>query len=427
MKSRSLNRLLLLLMRYLPSGYHKPKLPNGQYPPIDWQLYCFFGSCCWPLAENVSKTHLIIELIIILFQFISECMVSYGEFLGVLASGDDMSFACIALAPLLILLEMMLRTYNMIFKRNGFRKHWDEFYKRIYVEKSWQPELFEQIRRLQLPTKYSTFTYIMTLVTYIYVPVRGLLEGERLLPFPSAYKFDYAASWLRYFTLLAMYIWTGIAVVGPLVAESNMLAMQVLHLNARYLLLLSDLRKISKEAIAAHNAHTEEDNIPLTQRFRLALVDIIRRNLELNNFAESLQSQYSFRIFIMMALSATLLCVLGFLTATLGFTTTNIRFTCWIIGKIVELLIFGRLGTTLSTTTNDLSTSYYCCEWEDIIFHSTDSKENAKIMKLMALAIHLNSNPFKLSGLNFFYVNYTVVVSILKGAGSYFTVIYAYR
>ncbi|XP_036344388.1 odorant receptor 74a-like [Rhagoletis pomonella] len=415
-------------MRYLPSSYHRPLLPNGQYPPIDWQLYGYMGACCWPPAINISKWRYIVDTVMIMCQFISECSVLFGEMQLMCASLDDISFVCAILAPFLILFEMMLRAYNIIYKRASFRVHLEEFYKKIYIERSWNPELFEQIRRQQLPTKYSTSTYIITLVTYFYVPIMGLIHQQRLLPFPVIYKYDYKATFVGYLLFLAMALWTGFAVVGPLIAEANMLAMQILHLNARYTLLLRDLRKICQNAIEGHAMHKGEgENATVTSRFRYGLIDVVRRNVELNKFAESLQEQYSFRVFVMMALSATLLCVLGFLTATIGLSTDNIRFVTWIIGKVIELLIFGRLGTTLSTTTNELSTSYYSCGWEDVILHSTDAVENAKLMKLMALAIHLNSNPFRLSGLAFFYVNYEVVVSILRGAGSYFTVIYAYR
>ncbi|XP_053965739.1 odorant receptor 74a-like [Anastrepha ludens] len=414
-------------MRYLPSTYYKPLLPDGRAPPMDWQLYGFLSANGWPLASNVSKKRLIADAVSVICQFISESSVGFGEMRLMYESIDDISFVCTILAPFLILLEMMLRAFNIVYKRNSFRSHLDEFYKKIYIECDWNPELFEKIRRQQLPTKYSTFGYIITLVTYVYVPVSGLVLGQRLLPFPVSYNFDTTASLPGYLLLLAMGLWTGVAVVGPLVAEPNILAMQILHLNARYTLLLRDLSNIAKNTIEMHTRGKGEDTVSVTSRFCYGLSDIIRTNVKLNDFAKSLQAQYSFRVFVMMALSATLLCVLGFLTATLGLSTDNIRFISWIIGKVVELLIFGRLGTTLSTTTNALSTSYYSCGWEDIILHSTDAAENAKIVKLMTLAIHLNSTPFELKGLNFFSVNYESVVAILRGAFSYFTVIYAYR
>nr|AKI29047.1 odorant receptor 74a [Bactrocera dorsalis] len=414
-------------MRYLPISYHKPLLPNGLHPPIDWQLYGFFCANGWPLAAHITKTRYIADIMVTIMQFMSEGMVLIGEAVVMHDNLDNISFVCTVLAPNLILFEMMLRAYNIIYRRNSFRTHIEEFYKKIYIQRTWNPELFEKIRRQQLPTKYSTFTYIITLVTYVYVPVSGLIKNERLVPFPINFGFDYTVPWPRYLVFLTMSMWTGFAVVGPLVAEANILAMQILHLNGRYSLLLEDLRNISRESIAEHEKCKRKDNMLVTQRFRYRLYDIIRRNVELNDFAKSMQEQYSFRVFVMLALSATLLCVLGFLTATLGITAQNIRFVSWIIGKVVELLIFGRLGTTLSTTTDKLSTSYYCCDWEDIILHSTNAEENKKLMKLIALAIHLNSNPFRLTGLNFSVVNYETVVAIFRGAGSYFTVIYAYR
>nr|XP_036225090.1 odorant receptor 74a-like isoform X2 [Bactrocera oleae] len=436
-------------MRYLPISYHKPLLPNGRHPPIDWQIYGFLCANCWPLAALITKTRYIVDIMVIIMQFMSESMVLIGEAVVMHDNLDNISFVCTVLAPNLILFEMMLRVYNIIYSRNSFRTHIEEFYNKIYIQR-WKPEVFEKIRRQQLPTKYSTFTFIITLVTYVYVPVSGLFKNERLLPFPINFGFDYTVPWPRYLVFLAMSMWTGFAVVGPLIAEANILAMQILHLNGRYSLLLDDLRNISRESIVEHKNCKGKDNMLITQRFRFRLYEIIRRNVELNDFAKSMQKQYSFRVFVMLALSATLLCVLGFLTATLGLTLKNIRFVSWIIGKVVELLIFGRLGTTLSTTvanqyfliyyiqplmglllfsymTDELSTSYYCCDWEDIILYSTNTEENKKLMKLIALAIHLNSKPFRLTGLNFSVVNYETVVAILRGAGSYFTVIYAYR
>lgn len=150
------------------------------------------------------------------------------------------------------------------------------------------------------------------------MPISGLVKNERLLPFPIKFGFDYTVPWPRYVVFLAMSIWTGFAVVGPLIGEANMLAMQILHLNGRYSLLLQDLRKISRDSIAEHERCKDKDNMLVTQRFRCRLFEIIRRNVELNDFAKSLQEQYSFRVFVMMALSATLLCVLGFLTATVS-------------------------------------------------------------------------------------------------------------
>ncbi|CAD7011830.1 unnamed protein product [Ceratitis capitata] len=305
-------------MRYLPSSYHKPLLPNGRHPPIDWQLYGFVCSNCWPLARDITKTRRIIDMVITAMQFMSESMVLSGETIAMRNNLDDISFVCMVLAPYLILIELMLRAYNIIYKRNSFRTHIEEFYKKIYVQRTWNPELFEQIRRQHLPTKYSTFTYIITLVTYVYVPISGLVKNERLVPFPIQFSFDFTVPWPRYVVFLIMSIWTGFAVVGPLVSEANMLAMQILHLNGRYSLLLRDLRKIAREAIEEHEKCKGRDKISVTQRFRYSLFDIIRRNVELNEFAKSLQDQYSFRVFVMMALSATLLCVLGFLTATVS-------------------------------------------------------------------------------------------------------------
>lgn len=171
--------------------------------------------------------------------------------------------------------------------------------------------MFSSIQRKLLPTIMYSYSYIGTLVTYFAIPFIGFFSNQRLLPFKMLFPYDYTP-WPIYIPTLFVNLWIGVAVVSAVVAESNILAMLILHLNARYILLQQDAHKLYA------TLKRTQRNERLLLEFQQRLVQIVKRNVELNEFAAKLQAQYSFRIFIMMGLSAILLCVLSFKTVTVN-------------------------------------------------------------------------------------------------------------
>lgn len=55
---------------------------------------------------------------------------------------------------------------------------------------------------------------------------------------------------------------------------------------------------------------------------------------------------------------------------------------------------------------------YYTSDWEQIVHQSEDVAENLRLMKLVTLAIELNSRPFFITGLKYFRVSLTAVLKV---------------
>lgn len=48
---------------------------------------------------------------------------------------------------------------------------------------------------------------------------------------------------------------------------------------------------------------------------------------------------------------------------------------------------------------------YYLTHWEQVLEHSTDPQENLRLLKLINLAIGMNSKPYYVTGLKYFRVS----------------------
>jgi len=56
---------------------------------------------------------------------------------------------------------------------------------------------------------------------------------------------------------------------------------------------------------------------------------------------------------------------------------------------------------------------YYQSQWEQVLYYSTNSRENLRLMKVVALAIEVNYKPFYLTGLSYFQVSIQTVIKVL--------------
>ncbi|XP_037941463.1 odorant receptor 74a-like [Teleopsis dalmanni] len=399
--------------------YYHPCLSSGKLAVLPWQakLLLFCGN--WPIAADATWRTLIFVNLLIINNIVTGCFIGETELNFIFQNRGDISLQLESATTFLILVETYLRMYYLAYTRNHFREVLTDFYRTIYVEKAVNPILYQEIQRRRIPTQVSTSFYFLTMLSFTAVPFVGLLSGQHLLPYKMLPHFDYT-QWNLY--LLCLYFTTHVAfcVIFQLVSESNILALLILNLNGQYMLLQAKLETLYLELEYRTNFEIA------IYEFRNGLRDIIKRNQELNHFAVKLQQQYTIPIFIMMGFSAVILCTLVFMAATIGMSTKNISYISWIIAKVIELIIFGQLGSTLLHTTNQMATAYYTCNWEEVIFRSTNANENIKLMKLIAIAINLNQRPISLNGL-FFEVSLETVVKILRASASYFTCLYAVR
>ncbi|XP_036337023.1 odorant receptor 74a-like [Rhagoletis pomonella] len=197
--------------------------------------------------------------------------------------------------------------------------------------------------------------------------------------------------------------------------------MSILNLNGRFVLLEEEILHLGDEVLKLENPETIAD------QFNERLIVLVKRNVNLIKFAERLESQFTFPLFVMMADSAFVLCLLAFNAHENGLATDSIKYVIWLLAKVLELVVLGYFGSVTSTRVDGLGTTYYSSGWEKVIYKSNNSKANVRTMKLITRVISFNQKPFMLTGLGFFNVCLETTLTIIRVAGSYFTFLCSMR
>ncbi|XP_037941462.1 odorant receptor 74a-like [Teleopsis dalmanni] len=346
-----------------------PYFTNGILAPLPWQAKLMKFCGYWPIADDATwRTHVIVYLLIINL-FVSWCFVIEAECNFFIKNHGNLSLQLECIIGILTLTEIFMRACYVTYSRTHFRQLLSDFYTKVYIEQNMEPNLFKKIQLLHFPTKFCGGFYALTAISFLSVPIVGLFYGQRLLPYKMLPHFDYEPLHLHLITLYfsAHLIF---CVICHMICDYHMLALFILHLNGQYQRLQDDLEKLY-----LFKSQTKSETYFF--QFQNRLIAILRRNQDLNNFAEKLKNHYSVTIFILMGFSAIVLCALGFTTMT----------------------------------TNQMDTAYYFCHWEEVILLSPNAKENAELMKLIAIAINLNQKPISLNGF-FFTVSLETVVKV---------------
>ncbi|EDW69059.1 odorant receptor 74a [Drosophila virilis] len=399
---------------------YQPRLRDGKAAPLPWPLamYRRLNHIAWPLEDGASRRMVFIERLLIFVGFIIFCEHNEVDMHYVLAYRNDIDKMLTGVPTYLVLFEMQIRGFQLAATKDSFKQLLQKFYADIYVSQETEPVRFARIQRQMLGTRLNSVVYLMALFNFSLVPVQNVIYHRREMLYQQVYFFDNTK--LQYYIpLICANYWVGIIITTMIFGELNILGELMMHLNARYELLGRDLKQVAK-ALLLHGHPAK-----IAAQYRCALIEILRRNAALNRFGQQMELEFSFRIFIMFAFSAALLCAMGFKAYT--NPAGNIVYIVWFTAKFCELLALGMLGSILYATTDQLSVMYYCCDWEQVIYKSSNAQENVKLMKLVTMAIEINSRPFYLTGLKYFRVTLVAVLKIIQGAFSYFTFLTSMR
>ncbi|KAH8365635.1 hypothetical protein KR093_002885, partial [Drosophila rubida] len=385
---------------------YQPRLRDGQVAPLPWPvaMYRKLNHTVWPLEDGTSQRVVILEKFLLFVAFLIFSLHNEVDFHYVVANRKDIDKMLTGAPTYLVLVEIQIRAFEMAVRKDDFKRLLQKFYADIYVSEQSQPLLFSRIQKMMLATRLNSVAYLLALLNFSLVPVQNIIYHRRDMLYQQVYLFDNTKLYF-FLPLICMNYWVGIIITTMLFGELNVMGELMTHLNTRYVLLRSDLNKICDCLLKEAN-HTE-----ISALYRRALINIIRRNVALNQFGEEMEKEFSFRIFIMFSFSAVLLCVMGFKAYT--NPAANIVYIIWFMAKFCELLAFGMLGSILYATTDELSTMYYSCNWEQIVYRSSNTNENVLLMKLVYQAIQINSRPFFLTGLKYFRVTLVAVLKVI--------------
>ncbi|XP_055380329.1 odorant receptor 74a-like [Condylostylus longicornis] len=96
-------------------------------------------------------------------------------------------------------------------------------------------------------------------------------------------------------------------------------------------------------------------------------------------------------------------------------------FVFWAFGAVSEQMVIGYIGSELIYLTENMSTTFYSCNWETVLLNSNISNKVKKSLILHIYTIMLASTkPITITGLNFFDLSIVTAFNNVRTAISYF-------
>lgn len=137
--------------------------------------------------------------------------------------------------------------------------------------------------------------------------------GSREFMYKMIPAFDFTPSYAYAIMLLAN-IWIGTLVATQVIGEVYTIALLIFHLNGRYLLMRKYLLKNVENLLAKFG--NQEECIAL--HFHNILVETLKENIKLNKFAQEVQEEFSFRLFIIISFMAATFCTMCYKVYTVS-------------------------------------------------------------------------------------------------------------
>nr|XP_017099432.2 odorant receptor 35a [Drosophila bipectinata] len=392
-----------------------PRLPDGQKVKLAWPLAVFrLNHIFWPLDPSTGKWGRYLDKVMALLGCLIFLQHNDAElrYLRFEASNRNMDAFLTGMPTYLILVEAQFRSLHILLHFESLRVFLQRFYADIYIDPRKEPLMFRLVDGQMLLNRLVSAMYGAVITGYLISPVFSIINQSKDFLYSMIFPFDTEP--LHVFVpLLLSNVWVGIIIDSMMFGETSLLCELIVHLNGSYLLLKRDLESEAQRILSKrHRPH-------MARELKVLIIQTLRKNVALNQFGEKLEQQYTVRVFIMFAFAAGLLCALSFKAYTNPMA--NYIYAIWFGAKTVELLSLGQIGSNLAYTTDSLSSMYYLTHWEEILEHSTDPQENLRLLKIINLAIEMNSKPYFVTGLKYFRVSLQAGLKILQASFSYFT------
>ncbi|XP_075154217.1 odorant receptor 74a-like [Haematobia irritans] len=373
---------------------------NGKVAPLTWPVMWFrlTNNICWPLEDNASWFSRAFDRFFWAFGFVSFLFYNEAEIRYFRQNLNDMDAFLAGVPTYLVLVEIHIRCFTMGWTKENFKRHLKKFFAEIYIEESVHPKEFKYIHRQQYPIMVFSFFYFCTWVSYVIKLIYLLYTESRELLYYMIPTFDFTPTYI-YVPMLVSNVWIGFLTTTIVYGQANVVGCQIFHLNGRYHLMKKRVQKKVEEIL-------KENQGDIVGKFRQIVVETVK----LNQFAQEIQNEFSFQLFISFSFMAITLCALVFKIYTSPMTSFG--YMLWASAKIQEILAYGEMGSTIGTITNEISSMYYESKWECIIERSSDTRDNINTMKMIIMAMATNGKPIYISGLNFFPISLSSSVTI---------------
>ncbi|KAH8413556.1 hypothetical protein KR009_012276 [Drosophila setifemur] len=392
-----------------------PRLADGQKVKLAWPLALFrLNHIFWPLDPSTGRWARHLDRIMavlgcLIFVQHNDAELRYLRFE---AANLNLDSFLTGMPTYLILVEAQFRSLHILLNFESLQKFLERFYRTIYIDPRKEPEMFRRVDGQMLVNRLVSAMYSAVITGYLISPIFSIINKSKDFLYSMIFPFDTEPMHI-FVPLLLSNVWVGLIIDTMMFGETSLLCELIVHLNGKYLLLKRDLELDIAKILADRKGPL------MAKQLKKLIIQTLRKNVALNQFGQELEAQYTVRVFIMFAFAAGLLCALSFKAYTNPMA--NYIYAIWFGAKTVELLSLGQIGSNLAYTTDALSSMYYHTNWELVLEHSTNPQENLKLLKLINLAIEMNSKPFYVTGLKYFRVSLQAGLKILQASFSYFT------
>ncbi|XP_016933828.2 odorant receptor 35a [Drosophila suzukii] len=396
-------------------GRYVPRFADGQKVKLAWPLAVFrLNHIFWPLDPSTGKWARYLDKVMavlgcLIFMQHNEAELRYLRYE---ARNRNLDAFLTGMPTYLILVEAQFRSLHILLHFEKLQKFLQIFYAKIYIDPRKEPEMFRKVDGQMLINRLVSAMYGAVISLYLIAPVFSIINQSKDFLYSMIFPFDSDPLYI-FVPLLLSNVWVGIIIDSMMFGETSLLCELIVHLNGSYLLLRRDMELAIEKILAAR------ERPYMAKQLEKLIIKTLRKNVALNHFGQELEAQYTVRVFIMFAFAAGLLCALSFKAYTNPMA--NYIYAIWFGAKTVELLSLGQLGSNLAFTTDSLSSMYYLTQWEQILQYSTSPRDNLRLLKLINLAIEMNSKPFYVTGLKYFRVSLQAGLKILQASFSYFT------
>ncbi|EDW25423.1 GL26585 [Drosophila persimilis] len=392
-----------------------PRLADGQRVRLAWPLALFrLNHIFWPLDPSTGKWGRYLDRVLAVLGCLIFVQHNDAElrYLRAEASNLNMDAFLTGMPTYLILVEAQFRSLHVLLHFEELQRFLQRFYTTIYIDPRAEPDMFRRVDGQMLVNRLVSAMYGAVISGYLISPVLSVINRRKDFLYSMVFPFD-TEPLAVFVPLLLSNVWVGIVIDSMMFGETSLLCELIVHLNGRYLLLKRDLEESIQRILA------ERRRPQMARQLKELIIATLRQNVALNQFGEQLEAQYTVRVFIMFAFAAGLLCALSFKAYTNPMA--NYIYAIWFGAKTVELLSLGQLGSSLAYTTDSLGSMYYHTHWEQVLEQSSNPLETLRLLRLIQLAIEMNSRPFYVTGLKYFRVSLQAGLKILQASFSYFT------
>ncbi|XP_055645437.1 odorant receptor 4-like [Toxorhynchites rutilus septentrionalis] len=272
-------------------------------------------------------------------------------------------------------------------------------------------------RNLRSTVTIATCAAIMNIVmvsAFNFLPIPEMIFAasrsdvwKRQLPYKIWYPWDSTKGWI-YYLMYTFEVYAGLIVAIGNVTFNCIFCLVAAHLSVQLNLLAKSL-----EGIIAG----EPSEWDVVEDKRLSLASAVERHQKLLGYKHSLETIFSFTIFIVFASASIIICFQGIMMTT---STAYIvaKFLLFFICVLLEIFFLCHYGNKILRSSEDVGIAAYKCLW-----YQVERGGNATFRKDLIPVIVRAQKPMVLMAWKFWPITIKTFGMVLNASYSYFTLL----